>query len=149
MREFYRGWKRKVGVVTLLVACVLTSAWIRSLSKEDEFRIPAGKRTEIKLVAENGYLMWLSLEFDSDNWVAKSREWNTFPLQGNYLVGSDDFGWTLKYHDLGYGFHPRGNDVAEATLWYLSYRSVVFPLTLLSAWLFLSKQPPAKAKVHP
>jgi hypothetical protein len=30
MREFFQGWRRKVGVITLLSACVLTVGWMRS-----------------------------------------------------------------------------------------------------------------------
>lgn len=32
MGDFFRGWRRKLGVVTLAMACVLASAWLRSFS---------------------------------------------------------------------------------------------------------------------
>ena len=35
MPEFFQGWKRKVGVVTLVIACVFAAAWIRSLLVKD------------------------------------------------------------------------------------------------------------------
>lgn len=35
MHEFFRGWKRKTGCVTLAMACVLTVGWIRSYDTED------------------------------------------------------------------------------------------------------------------
>ena len=31
MMEFFRGWRRKVGVVTLAMACVFMVGWVRSL----------------------------------------------------------------------------------------------------------------------
>jgi len=30
MREFFHGWRRKIGVVTLVMACVLMVGWVRS-----------------------------------------------------------------------------------------------------------------------
>ena len=30
MGEFFKGWRRKVGVLTLLIACVFAAGWIRS-----------------------------------------------------------------------------------------------------------------------
>lgn len=32
MREFFRGWKRKLGIVPLVMACVFAPLWARSLS---------------------------------------------------------------------------------------------------------------------
>src|SRR5882757_6755381 len=35
MGEFFRGWRRKIGVVTLVMASVLTVGWTRSLTLHD------------------------------------------------------------------------------------------------------------------
>jgi hypothetical protein len=35
MREFFRGWKRKTGAVTLVMACLFMASWVRSLSMID------------------------------------------------------------------------------------------------------------------
>ena len=37
MGEFFRGWRRKAGLVTLAMACLLTVAWMRSCVTLDEF----------------------------------------------------------------------------------------------------------------
>ncbi len=50
MREFFNGWRRKVGVATLLMACVLMGFW--SLSCDGE---------NIVTVIWNGQ-RWISLE---------------------------------------------------------------------------------------
>jgi hypothetical protein len=39
MREFSRGWRRKVGVITLLPAGVLTVGWLRSETTYDFFSL--------------------------------------------------------------------------------------------------------------
>jgi hypothetical protein len=36
MREFFRGWRRKLGCVTLGLACVVTVFWLRSLATPNE-----------------------------------------------------------------------------------------------------------------
>src|SRR5579863_8368559 len=41
MREFFRGWKRKFGLVTLTIACLSGCGWIRSLSTDDSYSIPS------------------------------------------------------------------------------------------------------------
>lgn len=42
MGDFFRAYKRKVGVVTLGLACVLAVGWIRSQICEDRVRISIG-----------------------------------------------------------------------------------------------------------
>jgi hypothetical protein len=39
MREFFWGWKRKCGVVTLLIACVFAAGWVRSCTVDDVFHL--------------------------------------------------------------------------------------------------------------
>ena len=39
MREFFREWKRKIGVVTLVMACTLAVIWMRSLIVPDTIQI--------------------------------------------------------------------------------------------------------------
>src|SRR5438309_1503746 len=41
MRAFFRGWRRKVGCVTLAMAVFLCAAWFRSLIVTDIFDKPA------------------------------------------------------------------------------------------------------------
>lgn len=48
MREFFRGWKRKAGCVTLLLACVFTAGRIRSREDEDDFGLKVfSKRCDV------------------------------------------------------------------------------------------------------
>ena len=35
MSSFFRGWRRKIGVVTLLMACVFMAGWTRSMVADD------------------------------------------------------------------------------------------------------------------
>ena len=38
MREFFKGWRRKMGCVTLLMVCALMGAWARSYSVFDSMQ---------------------------------------------------------------------------------------------------------------
>lgn len=44
MREFFHGWRRKAGVVTLVIACAVTGMWVRSNSMDDEIFFSIGNR---------------------------------------------------------------------------------------------------------
>jgi hypothetical protein len=44
MGEFFRGWRRKVGVVTLMVACMFMAMWVRGMSIW-----PAGEGFELRM----------------------------------------------------------------------------------------------------
>src|SRR5664279_4247082 len=39
MREFFKGWKRKVGIVTLLLALMFMGAWGRSHISKDQISL--------------------------------------------------------------------------------------------------------------
>lgn len=39
MPEFFRGWKRKFGVVTLVMAYVSAVGWVRSITKWDSIYV--------------------------------------------------------------------------------------------------------------
>jgi len=38
MGEFFKGWRRKIGVVSLVVACVFAAGWVRSYQRFDRFQ---------------------------------------------------------------------------------------------------------------
>src|SRR5580698_5128736 len=59
MREFFRGWKRKVGVVTLLMACVLTVGWMRSWTITDWYIIRGRDNALHSFVSSNNWVGWI------------------------------------------------------------------------------------------
>ena len=100
MGEFFTGWRRKAGLVTLAMAVVLSVGWTRSIKERDV----------------KGFVLF--------------GKWN--------VVESDD--QTLSW----------GAEVSSTPhwkVWYVPYWLLVWPLTLLSAWLIVGK--PRKAKGAP
>jgi hypothetical protein len=59
MSNFVRGWKRKTGIITLIAAMALTSAWIRSLSYLDDVMIFAGTSTVQAIYSNPNHLAWV------------------------------------------------------------------------------------------
>jgi hypothetical protein len=150
MREFFRGWRRKAGCVTLVMGLVVWSCWLRSLIASDFFLMNNG--TTIITSGPN----YLGL---SRSPAASAAEWTAptwFSVEnGPPLAQSPD--WTWQFCGFCYGYqlkgtakttteHPDGRVVTEEVeyithehAWVIPYWSIAMPLTLLSAALILRK----------
>lgn len=74
MREFFRPFRRKLGVIALVVACVLMAGWVRSQSTHDSYFV--------------SHKSWMrSIESRSG-----SMHWITFDLPGSTNDNSTEFG---------------------------------------------------------
>ena len=105
MRDFFRGWKRRAGVATLMMACLFAAGWVGSLDL-DEFPV-----------------LW-SHHVDEETYY-EARMWKAGIHFAKFTLTERNESFTL------YG-------ASSITVWYWA---IVLPLTLLSAWLLLSKPP--------
>jgi hypothetical protein len=56
MGEFFKGWRRKSGVLNLMIACLFAPEWVRSFYAYDAIRVPDfGKVFEKHLVRLNRF----------------------------------------------------------------------------------------------
>ena len=62
MHEFFQPWRRKIGLLTLMMALALAGGWVRSPFVEDSIEIPTGKHSSISLVSAFSQLL-LKVEF--------------------------------------------------------------------------------------
>jgi len=142
MREFFRGWKRKVGVVTLVMACAFAAGWMRSFMSNDKIVIHSERFGTHLFTSEIGSIVWCPAEqpdpdcptiayYHSLNRVAPT--WANL----NFVVRRGHGEMVLVKRVLRF---------QSVAVWYGLF---VLPLTLLCAWLLLSKQPPVKAKDQP
>jgi hypothetical protein len=148
MREFFRGWKRKAGVVTLMVACMFAVGWVRSRFVSDSFGFPVG--TEIAIACASG---WESLVFSpfrgekiasipAGMQLGKALD---APDQADDLFSDPGITWSFLRYGFGIGESSDGTeDGIEIDVYAMPYWSIVLPLTATSAWLLLSKPRPAK-----
>ena len=118
MGDYFKPLRRKIGVLKLVMACVAMAGWVRSNSTRDQI-----------IVQDAGFGIWSVLGGIQWNWKytyevpGDAVEWSSVPIaqaQMKYLT--PEYGWP--------------------TVWYWQ---IVIPLTLLSAYLLLSKPRASKA----
>ena len=131
MGEFFKGWRRKAGLVTLAMAIALFSLWMRSHTIFDFIVFAHGDRQHSVAVA-GGQIYWLATikMDDSVGWEIDSTDG---PL-ANVLLGREMTRAMLNQH-------PE----LQFREWIIPYWSLVLPLTLLSVWLILARPRKAKA----
>jgi hypothetical protein len=124
MREFFHGWRRKAGVASLVMACAVTSLWIRSQANLDVVWLRVlGQQFAVN--TSPGQLLMFRLDtahFDDVLWFSME----TRSAEGVAIIKSIDH---LN------GQHPEPG-THYLRIWYWS---IVLPLTLLSAYLILWK----------
>jgi hypothetical protein len=111
MHTFFYDWRRKAGVITLVIACVLMGLWMRSIDVHDE--------------------LWIGR-----HWFESKRgelDWRLFPLANPlewrfHRIEPGPIGLVWKYSGPSY-----------QEIVHISYCFIVLPLTLLSAYLILWK----------
>ena len=133
MGEFFRETRRKECLFILAVTCFLAAGWIRSFSLIDVFSTPL-----VNIVSVDHSLILLLHKtlhplhlwgVDTTDRSAMADDTLDSELRSVFV----DFNW----HFLGKGFGIGGGPAVRVIL--LPYWSLVIPLTVLSAFLLLSK----------
>ena len=140
MGEFFKPWRRKIGVLALAVVCSFVAAWVRSNSNEDHedvLRFRINKQQTIALKSRNGTIS--GIHFDRPE-VATGF--------GSAVV-SDNFGPSESTAELSeskhnwcgiiFGEERDPYDRTRIRFCNIPYGMILVPLTLLSAHLLLSK----------
>ncbi len=148
MGEFFKGWRRKAGLVTLAMACVFMVGWMRSHLFQDTITIPLSFGSQIRLVSASQQLVLATINIRTGKGEASNRErfWISRRI-------GDTGGWVYTSADttpIYFGFHghsfwrdkhffANGGTSVSVTKLHFPYWSLVLPLTLLSTWLILIK----------
>jgi hypothetical protein len=124
MRQFLYSWQRKAGVVTLVMALVLTGEWIRSRVVQDQIILGVNKRCHV-VVSSRGYLRWFAIDDGSPPFLSWRSGVFTDISNEKFLLAT-------------------GRGTAVVTVyagrdWIVPYAFGAVPLTLLSAYLLLSQ----------
>ncbi len=119
MGDYFKPWRRKIGVATLVMACVFAAGWINGLAAHPldpnliDFRkfatIPIQEHSIVGFGSSNHRLNCLAYE------------------SGQYTNSANDGTTTV------------GAFVMPVPIVSIPFWSIVLPLTLFSAWLLLSK----------
>ena len=129
MGDFFKPWRRKIGAVTLVMSCIFMAAWITTAGTIILIR-SMDSRVVIEMWPKDGHDPW-EIEFFNSQ-----RPINVTSL----FLGEMLFFWEWR------GFASGEWSATFVRLWTVPYWSIVMPLTLLSAYLLLSKTRVAKPK---
>ena len=155
MREFFRGWRRKIGCVTLLMSMGFMTLWVRSLSFVDAVSIPIAKHTLLNVSSDDQSVICETqgIEFRELTW--DFLQWDSGPRVVTTPDGKYGIHWLWKWHGFGVGDGIAFPDIppsfSPATICSFPYWSLVVPLTLISLWLLLPKRrkSPSKTNAEP
>ena len=125
MGESFKPWRRKFGLLTLVLACVFTAGWFRSHVYPVVKGVSRSDAETSYLASRNGWLLWVHFE----RGVPPYTPFVEVALPDGSLFTGRGAG-PLAYRCLPY--------------W-----SIVIPLTLLSAYLLLSKPRPSTRSEPP
>ena len=151
MREFFRGWRRKIGVLTLVMALALWCLWIRSSQCFDSVLLLNGEKSYHSIWCCHGEIAWTLVPCTKGtipDVIRKYYGWHTTPIsqlitRKNGFPPYDQFFIHLESSP------PNFNNVytveANPNL-ILPFWPIGIFLTLLSAYLLLSKPRVAKPK---
>ena len=142
MGEFFKGWRRKIGVVTLLMALAFMAGWVRSLSNMDIVCLPADRHTLIFLASEHQ-----SITFQHESHMNTNLPWECLDwISGPAKIpdpDKDQTHWLWKWHGFAFADGINYPDIPPtfqpAMIWVIPYWSITIPLTLISLFLLLSK----------
>ena len=156
MGEFFHGWRRKLGLLTLLMACVSMVGWLRSHARFDFLSIRCLDRFQWFILSREG-VTWANV-IPIDAAELRKRHWSAGPPQkyflryhscksfqdspifiGGALRKEKNF-WFRKFLGFKAG-KGQSNYLGKYFGGYLTvpYWSIVMPLTLISTFLLLSK----------
>jgi hypothetical protein len=162
--EFFKAWRQKAGCVTLVMACSFMGIWVRARTVRDWISVPRGTAEYFFQIDDRGISLsknknLMHLGHFSERPIdwrisesIKGRSSNTDSLdKENDLAETLRHWWGLKVIRLEY----LKNGHQETVLWWRSANwtipnwSITIPLTLLSAYLLLSKPHKATQKKAP
>jgi hypothetical protein len=155
MREFFRGWRRKIGVVTLMMACVFMALWVRSQINLNVVTLPfkypetdsLAPVTIDSIISRAHSVSWTRKRYvggarltgdpglSYPKWSSISEYFERDPSQVK---------WRLHWCGFQICDLQKPNDEFSESNVSIPYWAVVLPLTLLSAYLLLSKPRPGK-----
>ena len=145
MSDFFHGWRRKVGCATLTLALVFIAGWVRSYHYSDQLSLPSiHPRLEGCLQALNGTFRWIQFaDAEPSGWIVSLSS----EFEGNEMI-PENIPWKTRFMGLHFGNHgdPQATSWTTNNIWCCSYLTLAVPMTLLSAFLLLSKPCIAKPK---
>lgn len=148
MRQFFRGWRRKAGVVTLILACLVMAAWMRSQWVQGQVDFAISSSSVARMLSFRGHLCLIRFTYPNRHGAAFLTRWESTELDKRPkssgvsapLFAPNQLQWSL----LGVSLYRYPTHQALT----INYVSIIVPLLLISAGCFRSnvvKNPPKPA----
>ena len=141
MSEFFQGWRRKIGAVTLTMACVVMGLWVRSSFLGDSLAFSVGGDRYLWLASFRQSLMLIVVRTSDTDFAGLVPQWDTQPVIVADQPPWDDpnIEWVWRLGHYGYGVSSRPDQDFHVGMLVFPHWSVVLPLTALAAFLLLTK----------
>jgi len=155
MGEFFKPWRRKIGVATLVMACVFMAVWVKSHLASELRIFRHGNKIERAVFLCPQGIWWIDSEITNETTIddnayrlrsasriTESGEidpFNVVSLYGNIERHEDFFGFKFFKMEFRTRSSPPPDAVFQRTMMFAPHWLIVWPPTLLSAWLLLSK----------
>lgn len=143
MREFFKGWRRKAGLVTLVIACMLMGLWMRSYGTMDQISY-----SPYSVISVRGRIAAIcdartiprSLPIIISH--SASEILNFQPdVDGNCPVWWETLQSSERWDFAGYHLARNGQDGSPSCEIGFPNLSITIPLTVLAAFLLLAPTP--------
>ncbi|HEY4261287.1 MAG TPA: hypothetical protein VGM98_14065 [Schlesneria sp.] len=153
MREFFRGVRRKLGCVTLMMACLFMGLWMRSYVVTDQVWMEGHKDTHLKearLGSSGGSIYWIREDIWWDKLLVSASikdGWNWIAEPDHDLGAPNNYQYSTRFWIPGAEiaiascFQPTRNGgwFDTTSYWKCSFLWLVLPLTVLSGYLILCR----------
>ena len=127
MGNYFKPWRRKIGVMTLLIALLFMAGWLRSQTRTDEVRIGGNGGTLHLLISANNWIGWI-MRYESRHTNPRTLPsfWETEGVSD--YTPFDNIGGTGELFSI----------TTPLPYLILPYYIIVLPITFISAFLLLS-----------
>ncbi|MDB5346787.1 MAG: hypothetical protein JWP89_5164 [Schlesneria sp.] len=141
MLEYFSGWRRKLGGISLLLAIILASGWIRSLVVLDVLQFRSSTFTCEHCVSVDQTFVWGRLRKQDPRSIYPYPVWSASEYRSldSFLehasLRSATRWWGFGRSELNHAPGPTSH-----TVWIIPYWFLVIPFTLLSIWLLFANR---------
>jgi hypothetical protein len=144
MANFFDGWRRKIGCIALLMACGMTTVWLRSMTWEDDISLRISDRDVILIqtydMGIGVWWVWESQSLTLDDVVFMRGRFTWTSNRVSELGHSSHGLYELKKRRwLGFSFLRETEEAIKFQVVLVPYVFPVVLLTGLSVSLILGK----------
>jgi hypothetical protein len=148
MGDYFKPLRRKMGVVTLVIACVFAAGWVRGALVMDDIGFGSDYLGCHEVELRHGVILWGRYKPVGNVVLNIVNQWIVRPRDARSMLQSlhataDNTTWEWRWNWCGFDF-GRASDPSNRTLggfrvslWVIPYWPIVISLTSISAWLLL------------